>query len=226
MAAGQILIPRPTGGAPIRASFAEAVVSGSLTFSQVADGRIQTTVPAGSAMSVGHSAPGYIAFDTGLTVADVLDRYIGVRLSSVDVPGGSGANVVLGVGLVYSGGVLSPVSDSYIWGKVAFGSQTDANQDVAVMTRKKANSLAIGDRVPNFTKADLAIRHHGVGDTRATFVMHTTAASQTNVRTTTDAQAEALTDKLYMIVFVGRSATTSGPSDVTFALDFLPPGVL
>lgn len=177
-------------------------------------------------MSTAHSAPGYIAFDTGLTVADVLDRYIGVRLSSVDVPGGSGANVVLGIGLVYSGGVLAPASDSYIWGKIAFGSQTDANQDVAVTTRKKTNALAIGDRVPSFVQADLAIRHHGVGNTRATFVMHTTAAAQTNVRTTTDAQTEALTDKLYMIVFVGRSATTTDSSDIAFALDFLPPGVL
>jgi hypothetical protein len=224
MAAGQILIPLPSAGSRIELRPSIGVKTGTITHTDIGGGVNRVVVPAGSAMTTGHTAPGWVIFPTGFTVVDVLDQYVGARLRDVTPPGGSGANLVLGIGLVYSAGTPDPTTDDYVWGKVAFGNGTDANTDVNVVTRKKANAITNGDDLADFDYADFVIRHHSKGTTRDTFVLHSLGDANHSVRTTTDQVAVALTKQVYVVVFCGLSGTEASPQTIDFKVDFIPKG--
>ncbi len=218
-----IRIPRPDGERQILLpAFGGAV--GGLTYVDVGGGIGRVTAPAGGAMTTPATAPGFLWWDTGYTVADLLDRYTGVRLSNVSIPVGTSADVVLGTGLLFKASGTPTISDDFIWAQNNFGLAAAANTTAEVVTRRSSNGIISFATVADFDHSDLMLRMQSVGNERETFVGHFAGAAARTVHTSVDSTAITDTHKVYGIVIVGRSAVEASPIDVDFMFEFIPPG--
>ena len=98
-----ILIPRPTGIlSPIvlRLTDADASQLGSVTATLLADQLIEITVPAGTAMTRLSTADGFLSWDLPGQLSDYHDVPIRISADLLEVDPGSGADLVVGLGLV------------------------------------------------------------------------------------------------------------------------------
>ena len=207
----------------LKYSSADAV-TGSATIADNGD-NLDITVPAGSAMTNLSTAPDLLVWDTGLTVADLRGRSIGLRVSSLTAPSGTGAQIALCYGFAFAATTaLDRSTDTTAWLNHSIGRSTDANTRSRFVARSNNAVIANGSTLDNLSEARMLL-FPATNDQVGSWLARADPTSGT-YRELTGSNLTSLTstDKALAFLAVGLSGTEASAQDISFKFEYLPPG--
>lgn len=222
-----ILIPRPTGIlAPIvmRLTDADDSQLGTVTATLLADQMIEFEVPAGTAMTRLSTADGFLSWDLPGVLKDYHDVPIRISVDMLEVDAGSGADLVVGLGLGYRTTPTAPNygSDPIGWHAAQFGKAGDTNSTVLSQARGVANAIAGGATLVNCDGLDFMLRHWSTQNQRESFQVSAESANGHVASLRSDTAILADDVQPYMFLAFGRSGTAAAPIKVKMRVRFLP----
>ena len=218
---------QPPFSRPRLLTAAESTSTGTATVVDQPDGSIQVTVPSsGASVGVLSNFVHHLVWDTGYTVQDVLDRYIGVRVELESIDAGTSGDICVGSAIYFSAGAIDIAADDYIWSQNTFGQATESNTTAAVVSRKRANSVNNSGPIliTDFKFSDILVRLHSQGTERSTFVCQYLGSGDQRTHNNSDSVAVAKTNKVYAVLGFGRTATEGASVTLNVKPYFLKPG--
>lgn len=228
---GVFVFPPGGGGGSISpTNLLSADADSSVGSAVVADNgsSIEVTVPAEASGIKNQlsTVPDFKVWDTGITVGGLLGLEVGVRVTNLVVPSGTNAEVILIFGLAFaSAAAFDRTATDAVIGWIRIGNNGGNNTTHNVGTTRDNLTCGTGSNIGTVDSSQLRFRLRRDAR-RSTWFLETLDTSpgtdDERIGQFTDTLTE--TDSVYVFVGIGRTDVNATTPQISFQLDYLPPG--